>query len=39
MLHDEHGVAEVRGDRKRADMSKLLQDAGVYILAIPVSGN
>jgi hypothetical protein len=39
VLHDEHGVAEARGDRKRTDISRLLQDDGVYILVIPVSGD
>jgi hypothetical protein len=40
VLHDEHGVAEARGDRKRKDTSRLLHEGdGVYILMVLMSGN
>ena len=40
MLHVEHGVAEARGERRRAETSRLPhEEVGVYILLVPVSGN
>ena len=40
VLHDEHGDAEARGERARAEMSRLLhEEVDVYILLALMSGN
>ena len=40
MLHNEHGDPEARGERARAEMSRLLhEDVDVYILLGLLSGN